>query len=67
MHRGTGIAERLGDQRRWGELAAGMAVVLYFQGEFDRLADWEAEMAGGPATPTIRSARRMSSSGRSGT
>jgi tetratricopeptide (TPR) repeat protein len=41
---GLGIAERLGDQRRWGELAAGLAVVMYFQGEFDRLADWEAEM-----------------------
>jgi tetratricopeptide (TPR) repeat protein len=41
---GLGIAERLGDQRRWGELAAGMAVAMYFQGEFDRLVGWEAEM-----------------------
>ena len=41
---GLGIAERLGDQRRWGELAAGLAVVMYFQGEFDRLVGWEAEM-----------------------
>jgi class 3 adenylate cyclase/tetratricopeptide (TPR) repeat protein len=41
---GLEIAERLGDQRRWGELAAGTAVVLYFQGAFDRLADWEIEM-----------------------
>jgi class 3 adenylate cyclase/tetratricopeptide (TPR) repeat protein len=41
---GLGIAERLGDQRRWGELAAGLAVAMYFQGEFDRLAAWEAEM-----------------------
>jgi class 3 adenylate cyclase/tetratricopeptide (TPR) repeat protein len=41
---GLGIAERLGDQRRWGELAAGVAVAMYFQGEFDRLVGWEAEM-----------------------
>ena len=41
---GLGIAERLGDQRRWGELAAGVAVALYFQGQFDRLAAWQAEM-----------------------
>jgi len=41
---GLGIAERLGDQRRWGELAAGLAVAMYFQGEFDRLVGWEAEM-----------------------
>ncbi|MFL6251513.1 MAG: ATP-binding protein, partial [Actinomycetes bacterium] len=41
---GLGIAERLGDQRRWGELAAGRAVALYFQGQFDRLVGWEAEM-----------------------
>jgi class 3 adenylate cyclase/tetratricopeptide (TPR) repeat protein len=39
---GLGIAERLGDQRRWGELAAGLAVVTYFQGEFDQLAAWES-------------------------
>jgi class 3 adenylate cyclase/tetratricopeptide (TPR) repeat protein len=41
---GLEIAERLGDQRRWGEMAAGVAVVLYFQGAFDRLADWGTEM-----------------------
>jgi tetratricopeptide (TPR) repeat protein len=41
---GLGIAERLGDQRRWGELAAGVAVAMYFQGQFDRLVGWEAEM-----------------------
>jgi tetratricopeptide (TPR) repeat protein len=41
---GIAIAERLGDQRRWGELAAGVAVVMYFQGEFDRLVGWEVEM-----------------------
>jgi tetratricopeptide (TPR) repeat protein len=41
---GLEIAERLGDQRRWGELAAGLAVVTHFQGQFDRLADWQAEM-----------------------
>jgi class 3 adenylate cyclase/tetratricopeptide (TPR) repeat protein len=41
---GLGIAERLGDQRRWGELAAGRAVAMYFQGQFDRLAAWQAEM-----------------------
>jgi tetratricopeptide (TPR) repeat protein len=40
-----GIAERLGDQRRWGELAAGRAVALYFQGQFARLVGWEAEMS----------------------
>jgi tetratricopeptide (TPR) repeat protein len=42
---GLGIAERLGDQRRWGELAAGRAVALYFQGQFARLVGWEAEMS----------------------
>jgi tetratricopeptide (TPR) repeat protein len=41
---GLGIAQRLGDQRRWGELAAGRAVAMYFQGQFDRLAAWQAEM-----------------------
>jgi tetratricopeptide (TPR) repeat protein len=41
---GLGIAQRLGDQRRWGELAAGLAVAMYFQGQFDRLAAWQAEM-----------------------
>ena len=41
---GLEIAERLGDQRRWGELAAGVAVAMYFQGQFDRLVGWEAEM-----------------------
>jgi class 3 adenylate cyclase/tetratricopeptide (TPR) repeat protein len=41
---GLEIAERLGDQRRWGELAAGLAVLMYFQGEFERLPSWEAEM-----------------------
>jgi class 3 adenylate cyclase/tetratricopeptide (TPR) repeat protein len=41
---GLGIAERLGDQRRWGELAAGVAVGMQLQGQFDRLVDWAAEM-----------------------
>jgi predicted ATPase/class 3 adenylate cyclase len=41
---GLGIAQRLGDQRRWGELAAGRAVGMYFQGQFDHLAAWQAEM-----------------------
>jgi class 3 adenylate cyclase/tetratricopeptide (TPR) repeat protein len=41
---GLGIAQRLGDQRRCGELAAGRAVAMYFQGQFDRLTPWQAEM-----------------------
>jgi tetratricopeptide (TPR) repeat protein len=41
---GLGVAQRLGDQRRWGELATLRAQVLYHQGRFDRLAAWEAEM-----------------------
>ncbi len=41
---GLGITQRLGDQRRWGELAALLAQVLYHQGEFGRLAEWSAEM-----------------------
>jgi class 3 adenylate cyclase/tetratricopeptide (TPR) repeat protein len=41
---GLGIAERLGDQRRWGELAIAVAQLMYYQGQFDRLADWQAEM-----------------------
>jgi eukaryotic-like serine/threonine-protein kinase len=39
-----GVAQRIGDQRRWGELAALLAQVLYHQGEFGRLAEWSAEM-----------------------
>jgi hypothetical protein len=42
---GLAITQRLGDQRRWGELAAQLAQVLYHQGEFDRLAEWSAEMS----------------------
>ena len=38
------MAQRLGDQRRWGELATLQAQVLYHQGEFERLAAGEAEM-----------------------
>jgi class 3 adenylate cyclase/tetratricopeptide (TPR) repeat protein len=38
------VAQRLGDQRRWGELSTLRAQVLYHQGQFDRLAAWEAEM-----------------------
>jgi class 3 adenylate cyclase/tetratricopeptide (TPR) repeat protein len=41
---GLEIAERLGDQRRWGELAIAMAQLMYYQGQFDRLADWQTEM-----------------------
>jgi class 3 adenylate cyclase/tetratricopeptide (TPR) repeat protein len=41
---GLGITQRLGDQRRWGELAALLAQVLYHQGEFGHLAEWSAEM-----------------------
>jgi class 3 adenylate cyclase/tetratricopeptide (TPR) repeat protein len=39
-----GVAQRIGDQRRWGELAHLLALVLYHQGEFGRLAEWAAEM-----------------------
>jgi tetratricopeptide (TPR) repeat protein len=38
------VAQRIGDQRRWGELAALLALVLYHQGQFGRLAEWSAEM-----------------------
>jgi tetratricopeptide (TPR) repeat protein len=41
---GLGVAQRVGDQRRWGELAITVALLMSFQGEFDRLADWQAEM-----------------------
>jgi class 3 adenylate cyclase/tetratricopeptide (TPR) repeat protein len=39
-----GVAQLIGDQRRWGELAALLAQVLYHQGQFSRLAEWSAEM-----------------------
>jgi tetratricopeptide (TPR) repeat protein len=42
---GLRIAQHLGDQRRWNELAVEQAQVLYHQGEFGRLAEWSAEMA----------------------
>jgi predicted ATPase/class 3 adenylate cyclase len=42
---GLKIAQQLGDQRRWNELATMQAQVLYHQGEFSRLADWSAEMS----------------------
>jgi class 3 adenylate cyclase/tetratricopeptide (TPR) repeat protein len=42
---GLRIAQQLGDQRRWNELATMQAQVLYHQGEFSRLAEWSAEMA----------------------
>jgi tetratricopeptide (TPR) repeat protein len=42
---GLRIAQQLGDQRRWNELAVMQAQVLYHQGEFGRLAEWSAEMA----------------------
>jgi class 3 adenylate cyclase/tetratricopeptide (TPR) repeat protein len=42
---GLRIAQHLGDQRRWNELAVMQAQVLYHQGEFSRLAEWSAEMS----------------------
>ena len=42
---GLRIAQHLGDQRRWNELAIIQAQVLYHQGEFSRLAEWSAEMS----------------------
>jgi class 3 adenylate cyclase/tetratricopeptide (TPR) repeat protein len=42
---GLRIAQQLGDQRRWIELAVMQAQVLYHQGEFGRLAEWSAEMS----------------------
>jgi class 3 adenylate cyclase/tetratricopeptide (TPR) repeat protein len=42
---GLRIAQHLGDQRRWDELAVMQAQVLYHQGEFSRLAEWSAEMS----------------------
>lgn len=42
---GLRIAQHLGDQRRWNELAVMQAQVLYHQGEFGRLAEWSAEMS----------------------
>jgi class 3 adenylate cyclase/tetratricopeptide (TPR) repeat protein len=42
---GLGIAQQLGDQRRWIELAVMQAQVLYHQGEFGRLAEWSVEMS----------------------
>jgi tetratricopeptide (TPR) repeat protein len=42
---GLKIAQHLGDQRRWIELAVMQAQVLYHQGEFGRLAEWSAEMS----------------------
>jgi len=42
---GLRIAQHLGAQRRWNELATMQAQVLYHQGEFGRLAAWSAEMS----------------------
>jgi class 3 adenylate cyclase/tetratricopeptide (TPR) repeat protein len=42
---GLKIAQQLGDQRRWNELATMQAQVLYHQGKFSRLAEWWAEMS----------------------
>jgi predicted ATPase len=42
---GLKIAQQLGDQRRWNELATMQAQVLYHQGQFSRLAEWSAEMS----------------------
>ncbi|MGN6677434.1 MAG: AAA family ATPase, partial [Streptosporangiaceae bacterium] len=42
---GLRIAQHLGDQRRWNELAVMQAQVLYHQAEFGRLAEWSAEMS----------------------
>jgi predicted ATPase/class 3 adenylate cyclase len=42
---GLKIAQQLGDQRRWNELATMQAQVLYHQGKFSRLAEWSAEMS----------------------
>ena len=42
---GLRIAQHLGDQRRWIELAVMQAQVLYHQGEFGQLAEWSAEMS----------------------
>jgi hypothetical protein len=42
---GLRIAQHLGDQRRWHQLTTLQAQVLYHQGEFDRLAEWSAEMS----------------------
>jgi tetratricopeptide (TPR) repeat protein len=44
LFEGLEVAQRLGDQRRWGELAIALAQLMYYQGQFDRLADWQAEM-----------------------
>jgi tetratricopeptide (TPR) repeat protein len=41
---GLEIVQHLGDQRRWGELAALLAQVFYHQGELGRLAALSAEM-----------------------
>jgi tetratricopeptide (TPR) repeat protein len=42
---GLNIAQQLGDQRRWIELAVMQAQVLSHQGEFGHLAEWSAEMS----------------------
>jgi class 3 adenylate cyclase len=42
---GLRIAQQLGDQRRWIELAVMQAQVMYHQGEFGRLAEWSTEMS----------------------
>jgi len=42
---GLRIAQHLGDQRRWNELAVMQAQVLYHEGEFSGLAEWSAEMS----------------------
>jgi eukaryotic-like serine/threonine-protein kinase len=39
-----GVAHRIGDQRRWGELASMLTQVLCHQGDFRRLTEWSAEM-----------------------
>jgi class 3 adenylate cyclase/tetratricopeptide (TPR) repeat protein len=44
LYEGLEVAQRLGDQRRWGELAIAVAQLMYYQGQFDRLPDWAAEM-----------------------
>jgi class 3 adenylate cyclase/tetratricopeptide (TPR) repeat protein len=44
LSEGLEIVGQLGDQRRWGELAALLAQVLYHQGEFGGLAALSAEI-----------------------
>jgi tetratricopeptide (TPR) repeat protein len=44
LTKALGVAQRIGAQRRWGELAVIFAQVLYHQSEFSRLAEWSAEI-----------------------